>query len=319
MMMKILQLASDKSHLRDIYQFLLRLLMLLLLFYGSLWPQSNLQHVRITKEFLDSLKPDIIDQEFGYDEPKAFVSNKDDWLWGDGDDMATLRNNEALNFVLQNDMARAKEILHQVTRKSPQFFPGRFNYGRVLLFFNEHRQALAEFTRARDLVPQYWKNYFYMAKAFELQGDYNSAVYHFKLAYLRNPYDLNSLVALGDLLLDRNRSTEAEDIYKYCLEQDNGYNNALIGMGKVYFYRRKYYDAVLMFRSIDRDRPYKKEIHFYFAESAFYAQMYPLAVEEYQTMLGYPQDAVFNRISLARLRQRLQQARRLSLQQSEAN
>lgn len=270
---------------------------------------------RITKQFLESLKPDPIDLALGFDEPKAFISNKGDWLWGDGNDTATQRNNEALTFVLQNDMTRAREILHEASRKAPQFFPIRFNYGRVLLFFSEHQQALAEFTRARDILPQYWKNYYYMGKAYEQQGDYNSAVYHFKLAYLHNPFDLSSLVALGDLLLERNRAEEAQEIFEYCLSQDNGYNDALIGLGKVRFHSKKYYDAVLLFRAVDRDRPFKKELHFYYAESAFFAQMYPLAMQEYQTMLGYPQDAVFNRISLPRLRQRMSQAKRLSLQE----
>lgn len=266
---------------------------------------------------MESLKLTPQEEELGYWEPKNFIRNEQDYLWADGSDMASLRNNEALNFVLQNDMERAKEILEEAAKKSPNFFPVRFNYGRILLYFKEHQKAIHEFSRASALVPQYWKNYYYLAKAFELAGNYNSAIYYYRIAYLRNPFELNSLVALGDLLLDQRRPAEAEQIYQFCLERDPGYNNALIGMGKVYFYQGKFQDALLSFRAVDRTKDYKKELHFYYGEAAFYAQDYRLAAEEYQTMLGYPQDVVFNRISIHRLRQRLQQARRLALQQSE--
>ncbi|MCS6985707.1 MAG: tetratricopeptide repeat protein [Leptospiraceae bacterium] len=292
-------------------------MLLILSINHVMFGQTTKQEIRITPLFLESLRLTPQEVELGYENPQNFVRNEDDWLWGNGSDVASLRNNEALNFVLQNDMERAREILQEVCEKSPQFFPARFNYGRVLLFFKEYQQALFQFSRATALVPQYWKNYYYLAKAYELAADYNAAVYHYRLAYLRNPYDLESLVALGDLLLDLNRAAEADLIYRFVLERDPGFNNALIGTGKVYLRRGRFQDALISFRAVDRSRAYKKELHFYMGEAAFYSQDYRLAAEEYEKMLGYPQDAVFNRISLYFLRQRVKMARRLSLQQAE--
>jgi tetratricopeptide (TPR) repeat protein len=226
-------------------------------------------------------------------------------------------NNEALSFVLQNDMERARQLLEELREKNPQFFPGRYNLGRVYLFFKDHQKALVEFEQAQRIVPQYWRNYYYIGKSFELQGDTNSAAYMYLTSYRHNIYDLESLVAMGDLLIEARRLREAETIFKYCLRQDDGFNDALIGLGKISYYYRKYYDATLWFKTVDRLKPFKKELHFFYGESAFYARDYETALPEYENMLQFPQDAIYNKISLTRMRQRLKQTKRLLQQTSE--
>ncbi|MCB1145670.1 MAG: hypothetical protein KDK38_02615 [Leptospiraceae bacterium] len=278
---------------------------------------APLRHPNITPEFLESLKPDYIDEEFGFEKAKYKIENREGWLWALGPDLASKRNNEALSFVQANDMKRARSILEETKLKSPQNVCVRYNLGRVYLFFRQHNEALTEFRKASLIMPQYWMNFFYVGRSYELIGDNNEAVYYYRLAYRKNPYDLVPLTYLGDLLLSQNRLAEAERVYRYCLRQDDGFNDALIGMGKLNYLNRRYYDAVIWFRMVETNRPYKKELHFYYGESAYYSRMYPVAVEEFQAMLNYPQDAIFEKVSLGRVRFRLGQARRLSLQSDQ--
>jgi len=270
---------------------------------------------RITRQYLEALKPDEIDIAFGFTNAKYKIKvSSGGWLEGSGTDLASLQNSEAVAFLFQEDFARAQTLLIEVSKKSPQFFPARFNLGKVYLYFKDHHRALLEFTKARNLVPQYWRNFYYMGKSYELKGDHNSAIFHYRTAYAKNPFDLESLVALGDLLIKRRRLSEAKTVYNYCLRQDDGFNNALLGMGKIAYHYRNYYDATIWFRSMRLNLAYDRELHYYYAESAFFAQMYPLAVQQYKRMLNYPQDAIYDQISLTRMRARLKQAQRLALQ-----
>lgn len=297
---------------------LLPLILLCILAIPS-WAKLPPGSPRITQQYLDAMKRDSIDKALGFTEAKYKIRVQQGWLLGDGQDLGTLRNNEAVFFILQDNFERARDILEQAKKRSPQFFAIRFNLGKVYLYYKDHHKALLEFKRAKNIVPQYWRNFYFLGRAYELQGDHNSAIFHYRTAYLKNPYDLESLVALGDILITRKRLSEALTVYRYCLRQDDGYNNALLGMGKLAFHYRDYYDATIWFRSMDLTKPYKKELHYYYAESAFFAQMYPMAVTQYKQMLRFPADAIYNRISLTRMRARLKQAQRLALQKESEN
>ena len=220
---------------------------------------------RITKYYLESLLPDDIDRSLGVSgkNPPIQIKERNGWIEVEADDMAAARHSQALNFIMQDNLERAKEILLEIRERSPQFFAARFNLGRIYLYYKDHQNALNEFTVARNIIPQYWKNYYYLGKAYELQGEYNAAIYHYHIAYLKNPYDLGAMVALGDLMIAVNRYTDARHIYKFCLANDSGYNDALIGMGKIAYHKRNFYDATVWFRNVDLAKPYKKELHYY--------------------------------------------------------
>jgi tetratricopeptide (TPR) repeat protein len=305
-------------------------------------PDLKLHHPHITPEFLSSFRPTQLDFDMGWvivdksaekfpnkitaddlrrakpaaDKKATFerprITNRGEFLWSEGpNDLATGKNNEGLAFVLANDMDRARDIFEELRDHEPQFFPGRFNLGRIYLYFKQHREAIAEFEKCTHLVPQYSKNYFYLGKSYELAAKRDAADYNFLRAYRYDIYNLEPLVALGDSLLEQKRTTEALNSFKHCLKQDAGFNNALIGMGKVAYTMKKYYDATLWFRNVDMRKAYKKELHFYYGESSFYAQDYQTAAKQYETMLNFPQDAIYSKISLMRMRKRLEQTKRL--------
>ena len=301
-------------------------------------PDLYLHHPRVTKEFLESFKPTPLDHEMGWviedqsgrkfspekirpageaknDSPtarKPIIKNKQDFLWAENaGDLATQKNNEGLSYVIANDMDRAREIFEELRHKEPQFFPGRFNLGRIYLYFRQHREAIVEFEKSILLVPQYNRNYYFLGKAYELAGQRDAADYNFLRAYRRNIYDLESLVAFGDSLLEQKRTIEALNTFKYCLKYDSGFNDALIGMGKVAYTLKKYYDATLWFKTVDLKLSYKKELHFYYGESAFFSQDYQTAAQQYETILNFPQDAIYSKISLVKMRKRLEQTKRL--------
>lgn len=306
-------------------------------------PDLRLYHPKITPEFLSSFKPTPLDFAMGWvivdesarkypehitaadlrstnqqkpeqpaQDKRPRITNRDDFLWAeDANDLASGKNNEALAFVLANDMDRARDIFEELRQKEPQFFPGRFNLGRVYLYFKQHREAIAEFEKCIALVPQYSKNYYYLGKSYELAAQRDAADYNYLRAYRYDIYNLDPLVALGDSLLEQKRTVEALNVFKHCLKQDSGFNDALIGMGKVAYTMKKYYDATLWFRSVDTKLPYKKELHFYYGESAFYSQDYQTAAQQYELMLNFPQDAIYSKVSLVRMRKRLEQTKRL--------
>jgi tetratricopeptide (TPR) repeat protein len=304
-------------------------------------PDLLMHHPKITPEFLSAFKPTPLDFEMEWvivdqsarkfpsqitaddlrkpptnkpptasDKPR--IANRGEFLWSEGpNDLATSKNNEGLAFVLANDMDRARDIFEELRSKEPQFFPGRFNLGRIYLYFKQHREAIAEFEKCTYLVPQYSKNYFYLGKGYELAAQRDAADYNYLRAYRYDIYNLESLAALGDSLLEQKRTVESLNTFKHCLKVDPGFNDALIGMGKVAYTLKKYYDATLWFRSVDTKRVYKKELHYYYGESSFYAQDYQTASRQYQTMLNFPQDAIYSKVSLIRMRKRLEQTKRL--------
>ena len=283
-------------------------------FFQAIVGRSYPKQVKITRYYLESLRRTRVDRALGFEEAKARIVMKDGWLEADGNDSAAQQNIEAITFIQRGDMPRAKALLLEISKKSPQFFPGRFNLGKVYLYFKDHHHARIEFIRARNLVPQYWMNYYYLGRAYELEGDHNMTLYNYRIAYLRNPFDFISLIAMGDLLIEKKRLTEAKTVFRFCLDLDDGYNNALIGMGKVAYHYKEFYDATIWFRAVDIDRPYKKELHYYYAESAFFSRFYKKAVEQYKMILNFPQDAIYSRISLTRMRARLRQSQRLALE-----
>lgn len=312
-------------------------------------PDLKLYHPKITPEFLSSFKPTPLDFEMGWvivdesmrkyperitaadlrkddpnrprltpDDKRPRIANRGEFLWAEGpNDLATAKNNEGLAFVLANDMDRAREIFEELRAHEPQFFPGRFNLGRIYLYFKQHREAIAEFEKCIALVPQYSKNYYYLGKSYELAAQRDAADYNYLRAYRYDIYNLDPLVALGDSLLEQKRTTEALNVFKHCLKQDSGFNDALIGMGKVAYTMKKYYDATLWFRMVDTRATYKKELHFYYGESAFYSQDYQTAAKQYELMLNFPQDAIYSKVSLVRMRKRLEQTKRLLNQSVE--
>ncbi|MBV6494505.1 MAG: hypothetical protein LDLANPLL_02538 [Turneriella sp.] len=301
----------------------------------------RMHHPRVTPEFLSSFKPTQLDFDMGWvivdksaqkfpehitasdlrkkkketgktSDTRPRIVNREGFLWAeDAEDLSSRKNNEALAFVLANDMDRAREIFEELRTHEPQFFPARFNLGRVYLYFSQHREAIAEFEKCTQLVPQYSKNYYYLGKGYEIAGKRDAADYNFLRAYRYDIYSLDPVVALGDSLLEQKRTTEALNAFKYALKQDPGFNDALIGMGKVAFAMKKYYDATLWFRSVNQKAPYKKELHYFYAESSFFAQDYQTAEREFSAMLNFPQDAIYGKISLVRMRKRLEQTRRL--------
>lgn len=304
-------------------------------------PDLLMHHPKITPEFLSSFKPTQLDFDMEWvivDESarkypekitaddlrkaptnkpptvseRPRIANRGEFLWSEGpNDLSTRKNNEGLAFVLANDMDRARDIFEELRSKEPQFFPGRFNLGRIYLYFKQHREAIAEFEKCSQLVPQYSKNYFYLGKGYELAAQRDAADYNYLRAYRYDIYNLESLVALGDSLLEQRRTVEALNVFKHCLKQDPGFNDALIGMGKVAYTLRKYYDATLWFRSVNVKATYKKELHYYYGESSFYAQDYQTASRQYEAMLNFPQDAIYSKVSLIRMRKRLEQTKRL--------
>ena len=172
-----------------------------------------IREVRETKLYRESMRRDHIDKFLGRLAPKAKLYLNGIFIQGDRKDPSTEKNNLAIaSIITRGDYEQAKQTLIELRKSRPRFFSARHNLGLVFLHFKDYHHAVLEFRKARDLCPQYSMNYYYLGQAYMLQGDYDNAMYNFRIAYLRNPYDMSSLVALADLLIFRRRFTEAKGV-----------------------------------------------------------------------------------------------------------
>jgi len=275
-----------------------------------------LKEPRLYPQYYKAIKKDRVEADLNIKNTKEKILYKNGWMEVTGKDKASQYNQLAVSFLNKYKWQQALETLDMAIKKVPYLYALRFNRGRIYLYQRNHRKAIIEFRKALGLVPIFFGNYFFLGKAYQLAADHDSALYQYRLAYRYNPYSLVSLIAIGDLLIIQNRLTEAEKYYVYALKIDDGYNDALIGMGKVAYKKGNFFDATLFFKMINYKKPYAKILHYYYAESAFYNKMYPLAVLQYKKILEYPNDEVFNIVSLSRMKFRLRQAEKFILRKN---
>ena len=201
---------------------------------------------------------------------------------GNATDIATKKNNQAVRYLLQENISSAKELLKEVVKHSPQFLPALYNLGKLLLLEKSYEKAFFLLQRAKNLLPQY-------AKIWELIGDtlykrkkFSRARYYYKEAFKRNPYSLSPVIKLSYISMEEKNFSQARDYLLYALSVDPSYNDAYIGLGILAYLLGRYYEAILHFQKVEEKRPYDKRMHFYFAEALFKVRAYPLAQKEYQ-------------------------------------
>ena len=271
-------------------------------------------------------EPSRIDRFLGVEEriPPEKVITKEGWILPQGKDPLAIKNKGAVDMITKagkgekiESFKKAKEIFLKSREKNPQFFAIRFNLGRIFLALNQHQDAIQEFRMASLLVPNYSENFHFLGKAYQLAGDKDEAMQYFRIAFRKNPFNVSSLISLASLLTQEKRYTRAIQVLRYCISINRESNNALIGFGKIAFFLEDYYDAMLWFKKVETDRSFDKEMHFFFAESAFFAQDYQTSIEQYEIMLKDPETEIFGKASYKWIESRRDQARRLLTSQED--
>ncbi len=300
-----------------------RLLLLFLCFasivhfsVAGLYAQTSVLGLRIPKSIPQHVSYDRFDHFLDLEgsQPKIRISLKKNWIISTGQHKITRQNRELVNDLLaQKNIEKPflldiKNRLLEIKKADPLFFPVIFNLGRVLLILGEYQYAIFEFSKVTHVVSQYWLGFFYLAKSYQLAGNTDKAIQNFRLSYKKNHFELAPLVALGDLHLAHKKYTKGEQIYRHCLSVYPDYNNAMIGLGKVAFYRERYNYATLWFQKVDTRNSFNKKMYFYYAESAFFTHDYEQAVRQYQMALLNHDPRVFSSVSREWLLERKEQA-----------
>ena len=102
--------------------------------------------------------------------------------------------------------------------------------------------------------------------------------------------------------------------YDAVLNVDPRFPNALLGKGKVLFYREQYYKAYQMLLMVDTRQAYDKSLHFYLAECAYKLQDYKSAYAQYSKLLEFKSDRFFITTSLKLIEHKQELAKRFTQQ-----
>ena len=266
---------------------------------------------------LKPLKPDPIDKFLKAKTPKFKIYTYKGWITANGNDLAALNNQRAVDLLIQLKYREAKNILSEVSQKSPQFFPGRFNLGRLYLILKDYEYSLRELKKTALIIPQYSKTYLYIGDAYEKMGDTDLALEQYRISYRKNPFDLTALIRMGDLYSSQKLYHEAARLFKFCLQIDSGNNHSLIGLAKIAYQKKDYYDATLLFHSVDQSKEFDPEMHFYYAESSFFAHDYKIAIRQYEIMMKHIKEKRLSHFAIGRISSRKRQAERLQIGQQK--
>ncbi|TGL57271.1 hypothetical protein EHQ58_13300 [Leptospira ognonensis] len=241
-------------------------------------------------------------------------------------------NNEAVKIALsgkETDRALAKKMLLAGVRFDPQFFPFRYNLGRLYSIDFQYKEALIQFEYAKAEMPEYFKTYLHIGILSEMTREVYYAIEHLKIAAKKNPYDTEALVRLSDHYISTGLKNRAYIYLNEASKIQETNPNVKLGYARLEMEKGNYHIAYKIFLKTllssqeGKPIPYDKKFHYYFAETASKVTDYEIAEREYTKMLSFPNDPFFASVSakvIARRRdiaRKFAEAKRTQLDDSE--
>ncbi len=241
-------------------------------------------------------------------------------------------NNEAIRLVLtglEKDRLEAKRMLEAGVKFDPQFFPFRYNLGRMYSIDLKYKEALIQFEYAKAEVPDYFKTYLHIGILSEITREVHYAIDHYKTAFKKNPYDTEALIRLSDHYISTGLKNRAFLYLQEAEKIQEASPNVKLGYARLEMERGNYHIAYKIFLKTTltsqegKPVPYDKKFHYYFAETASKVTDYEMAEQEYTKMLAFPNDPFFATVSakvIARRRdiaKKFAEAKRSQLDDSE--
>lgn len=240
------------------------------------------------------------------------IYSQNDILFCTGNDPAGTANNKAAELMVNGNFSEARDILEDALKKDPLFLPFRYNLGICCLYLNNFDTAMLHFTKARQLLPEYWKTYIQIGYIYDRKNRENTALEYYRTALKKNPSELNTYIIIGDIYFKRNQIALAKKYYERTLSINPTYPNGLLGLAKIHFLKEEYYKAIVLIKSIDTSGDYDKSLHYYYAEASFKSGDYYKAVEEYEKLLKFKTDRFFLVNSYLLIQHKLQLSRRFT-------
>ncbi|MDF3819040.1 hypothetical protein P3G55_03965 [Leptospira sp. 96542] len=248
------------------------------------------------------------------------ISNSGDW------------NNKTIELLLTSKENKREEVIKRLeagVKFDPQFFPFRYNLGRLYELEMLYDKALVQFEYAKAEIPEYYKTYLHIAILSEITRQVYYAIMNYKLAIEKNPYDTEALIRLSDHYLETGLKNRALIYLKKALTIEEESPNVKLGFARLEMEKGNYHIAYKIFSRTSlttgegKQKPYDKKFHYYFAETASKVTDYETAEEQYTKMLSFKNDPFFATVSskvIARRRdiaKKFAEAKRTQLDDSE--
>lgn len=244
----------------------------------------------------------------------AQIYQQNEILFCTGDTNAAKANNEAAELMNKGDYEGAKERIEKDLSHAALFFPFRYNLGLCYYHLNDRSRARMHLTKASQIVPEYYLTYVQLGHLDSFEGKDDAAIGHYRQSLIRNNKYINSLVLIGDIFFQRRQVSAAVRYYDAVLDIEPRFPNALLGKGKVLFYREQFYKAYQMLLMVDTRQVYDKSLHFYLAECAYKLQDYKAAYAQYTKLLEFKSDRFFITTSLKLIEHKQELAKRFTQQ-----
>ena len=214
----------------------------------------------------------------------------------------------------KGDYEEGKNRLEKIMPNAALFFPFQYNLGLCYYHLNDRAKARLHLDKARQIVPEYYLPYVQLGHLDSFEGKDDPAINHYRESLIRNNKYINAMVLIGDIFFKRRQVTAAVKYYDAVLTVDPRFPNALIGKGKVLFYREQFYKAYQMLLMVDTKGVYDKSLHFYLAECAYKLQDYKASYEQYTKLLEFKSDRFFITTSLKLIEHKQELAKRFTQQ-----
>ncbi|TGN18381.1 tetratricopeptide repeat protein [Leptospira idonii] len=230
-------------------------------------------------------------------------------------------NNETIAMLLSGKEKARKEAIKRLeagVKFDPQFFPFRYNLGRLYSLELEYAKALVQFEYAKAEVPEYFKTYLHIAILSEITREIYYAVMNYKLAAEKNTYDTEALIRLSDHYLATGLKNRALIYLNQALKIEEASPNVRLGFARLEMEKGNYHIAYKIFSKTSlstqegKEKPYDKKFHYYFAETASKVTDYETAEEQYTKMLSFKNDPFFATVSAKVIARRRDIARKFA-------
>lgn len=253
---------------------------------------------------------DIIEENETH--PKYKIFPKNDILFCTGDDIAGRENNRAAELMLEGKWSEATEVLENGLLHAPLFFPYRYNTGICYLYLNKLDVSQMHFTKAVQLVPEYYRTYLQLGYIYGRWNKESVALDYFRKALKLHSRELNTYILMGDIYFNRNQLSTAKKYYEAALDLNHIFPNGLLGLAKIHFINEEYVKTIVLLKSVDLTGEYDKALHYYYAESAFKTGDYKIAAREYENLLKFKTDRFFLINSELLIKHKLELAKRFT-------
>ncbi len=215
-------------------------------------------------------------------------------------------NNRIVTLLLtgkKEDKETAELMLKSGIEFDPRFFPFRYNYGRMLHLDRRYDEAINQFEYAKAEIPIFFKTYIHLGILSQLKNETNYALLSYKKAVELNPNNTEALVILADYYLENGLRNRAKIYLNMALKIDEESPNARLGLARLEINAGNHYRAYKILNETQLTNPegrikdYDKKYHFYFAETASQVLDYETSENQYNILLGFPNDPFFANFS----------------------